>query len=186
MRRATAILALLFAVSFISFAQNEPKQPKQYAGQEQREVKALSPEEVQSLLGGQGMGMAKAAELNHYPGPKHVLELAVKLDLSDAQVAETRKIFEKMHAEAVRLGALIVGKERELDALFAKNEINRGKLESVSREIGLLQGSLRAAHLRAHLEMKSLLTPLQVKKYDALRGYDAGGGAHEHHAHGEH
>jgi hypothetical protein len=29
--------------------------------------------------------MAKAAELNGYPGPKHVLELAQQLQLTDAQ-----------------------------------------------------------------------------------------------------
>ena len=43
------------------------------------EVNALSPDEVQQYLAGAGMGYAKAAELNHFPGPMHVLELADKL-----------------------------------------------------------------------------------------------------------
>jgi hypothetical protein len=47
-----------------------------YAGQAGREIKALSREEVEGLLAGQGMGYAKAAELNRYPGPAHVLEQA--------------------------------------------------------------------------------------------------------------
>ncbi len=37
-----------------------------YAGQESREIKALSPEEISSLLSGKGMGFAKAAELNGF------------------------------------------------------------------------------------------------------------------------
>jgi hypothetical protein len=47
-----------------------------YAGQQTRAIKALSPEDLAGLLNGEGMGMAKAAELNGYPGPVHVLELA--------------------------------------------------------------------------------------------------------------
>jgi Spy/CpxP family protein refolding chaperone len=133
------------------------------------------------------MGLAKPAELNHYPGPKHVLDLAAPLELSAKQKAETQKIFERMRAEAMRLGRLIVERERALDALFAKNAINHASLRTASREIALLQGSLRAAHLRAHVEMKRLLTPAQVRKYDELRGYDAqgGAGAHDPRRHGK-
>src|SRR4029079_2796548 len=42
-----------------------------YAGQQARGVKALSDEEVSGYLAGAGMGFAKAAELNGYPGPMH-------------------------------------------------------------------------------------------------------------------
>jgi len=52
-----------------------------YAGQETRKIKALSEDQIQGYLAGSGMGLAMAAELNHYPGPKHVLELAEKLQL---------------------------------------------------------------------------------------------------------
>ena len=50
-----------------------------YAGEEGREIKALSAADVDAYLTGQGMGFAKAAELNGYAGPKHVLELAAEL-----------------------------------------------------------------------------------------------------------
>jgi len=40
-----------------------------YAGSENREIKALSTDEIASYLQGKGMGFAKAAELNHHPGP---------------------------------------------------------------------------------------------------------------------
>ena len=57
---------------------------------------ALSPEDIQGLLEGRGMGLAKAAELNSYPGPKHVLEMADALELTPEQRAEiARKAAEK-------------------------------------------------------------------------------------------
>ena len=54
---------LLLGVSSLTFAQSP------YAGQESREIKSLSPAEVDGYLAGAGMGFAKAAELNGYPGP---------------------------------------------------------------------------------------------------------------------
>jgi hypothetical protein len=77
--------------------------PSPYAGQAQREIKALSTEEIEGYLSGSGMGLAKAAELHHYPGPRHVLDLAEPLQLSAEQRQKTQAIFAAMRTEAVRL-----------------------------------------------------------------------------------
>src|SRR5580658_1033453 len=53
-----------------------------YAGQQMRDIKALSSDDVADLLAGRGMGLAKPAELNHYPGPAHLLEMKDQLGLS--------------------------------------------------------------------------------------------------------
>ena len=62
---ATSVLSVLPAAA----------QTSSYAGQQDREIKSLSAAELHDLAEGRGMGMAKAAELNHYPGPAHVIEL---------------------------------------------------------------------------------------------------------------
>jgi Spy/CpxP family protein refolding chaperone len=147
-----------------------------YAGQETRAIKALSAEEMQALLSGQGMGLAKAAELNHYPGPRHVLDLATPLQLSEPQRTETQQIYDRMHQEAVRLGTLIVDKERELEYLFAAEAVDSHTLQSLAKQIAQLQGDLRVAHLQAHVEMKRVLSREQIDTYDALRGYTVGTG----------
>ncbi len=45
-------------------------------------VRGLSEEEVDNLLNGKGPGYARMAELNGYPGPRHVLDLRSQLNLS--------------------------------------------------------------------------------------------------------
>lgn len=48
-----------------------------YIGQESRIIKSLSSEDIESLETGTGDafgGMAKLAELNGYPGPRHILD----------------------------------------------------------------------------------------------------------------
>jgi hypothetical protein len=78
-------LVLVFAACVLAMPvlAHSPMTP--YAGQQARTIKALSDEDIAALLKGDGMGFAKAAELNGYPGPKHVLDLAEKLKLTDAQ-----------------------------------------------------------------------------------------------------
>lgn len=183
-------LALVVVVASAFGARQQQQQQNSYAGEERREIKSLSPEEIEQLLQGHGMGLAKAAELNHYPGPRHVLELGVQLELTPEQSAATQAAFARMREEAVTLGRQIVERERALDALFAKGEIDASKLRAATSEIARLQGNLRAAHLAAHLEMRRILSPAQIKKYDELRGYTGAGkqtpAAHDHRNHGKH
>src|SRR4051812_3345086 len=87
MMKITAVTAIAAVVFFAGSA--PASEPSPYAGQEQREIKSLSADEVKDYLAGKGMGMAKAAELNEYPGPLHVLQLASELNLSPEQKART-------------------------------------------------------------------------------------------------
>ena len=65
------------------------------------------------------MGLALAAELNGYPGPMHVLELADSLHLSDQQRAKMQELFAAMKAEAIPLGERLIAQEADLDKQFA-------------------------------------------------------------------
>ena len=67
------------------------------------EIKALTAEQMHGYMTGEGMGMALAAELNHYPGPKHVLELADSLAITAAQRTEVEAIRQRMLDRAVAL-----------------------------------------------------------------------------------
>jgi Spy/CpxP family protein refolding chaperone len=142
-----------------------------YAGMEQREIKALAPEDVTRLLAGEGMGFAKAAELNSYPGPKHVLELREQLVLTEEQATRTQVAFDVMHGKARRLGESLVEAERALDALFAGGNADEERLRAVVTRIAGIRGELRLAHLDAHLRMREILSPEQIAAYDRLRGY---------------
>lgn len=162
------------AVLFFPMVMWAQKNTSSYAGQEQREIKALSDADVKMYLEGHGMGLAKAAELNHYPGPRHVLDLATELKLSHEQFTKTQQAYDKMHAEAVRLGKMIVAKEKQLDSLYSTQKISEAQLRTLVGDLAKLQGELRFTHLNAHVEMKKILSPPQVAKYDELRGYGKG------------
>jgi Spy/CpxP family protein refolding chaperone len=131
----------------------------------------LSADEVIGLREGQGMGFARPAELHSYPGPLHVLEHADALGLTAEQRAEAERLRTEMLAEARPLGEQILERERHLDRLFAEGTATPEMVDRVTAHIAKARGRLRAAHLRAHVAMRDVLTPDQVAAYDRLRGY---------------
>jgi Spy/CpxP family protein refolding chaperone len=153
-----------------------------YAGLESREIKALSPEQIEDLRAGRGMGLALAAELNGYPGPTHVIELADPLRLTSAQRAAVEELLAAMRAETIPLGLQVIAAEAELDRLFRERTVTSEALGKATAEIAELEGELRAAHLRYHLRTLELLMPEQIEQYTELRGYT---GENPHRGHGE-
>lgn len=146
-----------------------------YAGLEARSIKALGEEEIEALESGEGMGFALAAELNGYPGPKHVLEMREELELTSEQIEATQAAYDVMHSAAVELGRQVVERERGLDRLFASHVVGADELDRLTTEIGRLRGELRAVHLKAHLRMVEILSPGQRHAYVMGRGYHHGG-----------
>ena len=122
-----AVFASL-AVIATSAANATAQTTSPYAGQQQRTIKALSDQEIGDLLEGRGMGLAKAGELNSYPGPLHVLQLAEQLELSDPQRAATNLLYSKMREQAISIGGEIIEAERTLDRAFADGRIEPATL----------------------------------------------------------
>ncbi len=149
-----------------------------YAGQELRRIKSLSQEDIRGLLAGTGMpfgGMAKLAELNGYPGPRHVLDAydAGELELTREQYKQIKVLYEKMRSEAIELGKRIIAIEKELNDAFAQKTITKALLQQKVEESAELYGQLRFVHLKYHLSMMKILTPQQIARYNQLRGYTA-------------
>ncbi len=153
-----------------------------YVDETDRDIKALSSEQVAGLLEGAGLGFAKAAELNGVPGPRHVLELGADLDLDEQQLKEIKAVYDRMHGEAVELGAVVVELEQRLDRAFRDELPDAAQVEGLSIEIGDARGRLRATHLVAHLDTAKLLTLAQISRYGHLRGYSEHPGHDEHEA----
>lgn len=170
-----AILASAF-LSAIAFAQHH----QSYAGQDAREIKALSADEVKQYLAGAGAGFARAAELNHFPGPMHVLELADRLELTTGQRAQTARLMNSHNAEARAIGEKVIAAERALDALFGSGRVDEARLSDAVRAAAQAQGEYRLSHLDTHRRMRALLSEEQVAAYDRLRGSANREATHRH------
>lgn len=166
-------------IASIAFATSVHAQTP-YGGMQARSIKALSDQQIADLGAGRGMGLALAAELNGYPGPSHVLELADKLELSAEQRASMQRLFDSMKAEAMPLGTRLIEQEADLDRQFANRTVTPESLKASTAAVAVTQGMLRETHLKYHLSAGDILTVSQMKKYAELRGY---GGEHKHRHH---
>ena len=133
-------------------------------------------------------GNGKTQQSSNYPGPHHVLDLKRELGVSPEQAQHIEVVFEQMQVEAKRLGQEIVQRETQLSADFARGTISEAVIQARTGDLALLYGQLRAAHLRAHLQITPLLSPEQIAKYNTLRGYTSSPGqaTPSNHQHGSH
>jgi hypothetical protein len=154
-----------------------------YAGMQARPIKALSEQQVADLGAGRGMGLALAAELNGYPGPSHLLELADKLNLSTDQRAAIQRLFDSMKAEAIPLGSKLIEQESDLDKQFASHTVTSESLKASTAAVAATQGALRETHLKYHLSTAALLSSGQMQRYAELRGYGGQAAPMQHHHH---
>lgn len=137
------------------------------------EIRGLSPETIEGYRTGKGMSLALPAELNGYPGSRHVLDFSEELELTDTQYTEVEDLYNDMLAEAIPLGEKILVAEAELELAFREKTITDSDLEARLLAIGALQADLRFVHLRTHIATYALLTPVQIETYNILRGYTA-------------
>lgn len=179
---AAAVLALAQLFSTAGHASESA-----YAGLQDRPIKTLSAEDADALLAGRGMGFAMAAELNGYPGPRHVLEHADALSLDDGQQLATEALMQAHLERARALGAELVAAERALDEAFGRRSIDADRLDELVAAAARLRGRLRAEHLRTHLQQTALMSAEQIHRYKELRGYsEQAADAPRSHGHGHH
>lgn len=183
MRRFSIVLCLVTSIALSGCVDraNDEHPSSSYPGLQESEVRGLTPEEIAGLRNGDGMGYALPAELNGYPGPKHVLELADELELNESQRRSTTEIRAGMLEAAKRTGTDLVEAYEALDAEFRSQNIDAERLRNHTARIGSLDGELRSIHMEAHLAMMRVLTHMQILEYSELRGYRSGGhGQHDH------
>ena len=142
-----------------------------YSALQSRTIKALSDRDIADIRAGKGMSLALPAELNGYPGPSHVLELAGPLKLSEPQRARTEALFKQMQAEAIAAGEAWIEAEASLDQLFKGRQVTPDTLSRATARAASAHGRVRETHLRYHLMMMEVLSPEQVSQYKQLRGY---------------
>ncbi|MDZ4811422.1 MAG: nuclear transport factor 2 family protein [Pseudomonadota bacterium] len=125
--------------------------------------------ERQAIETGQGFAMARAAEAHGLPGPKHVLEYAQALDLSERQRDRMNILMHSMRTAALKEGQNVLAAETALDAELSRPVPDAARVAELADVVGRARGRLRNVHLNAHLAAAPALTSAQRAKYVQLR-----------------
>ena len=127
-------------------------------------MNALSNEPIANLRAGCGISLALPAELNGYPGPVHVFELADQLRQTKEQRTRMQDLHGAMQPGASPLGERLITQEADLDRQFATKSVPPVNLQAATAEIGATQGALRLPHLCDHLSTLDVLILLQERR----------------------
>ncbi len=165
------ILTLLTAFITVAFIAVADENHKPYQGFETREITSLSDKDIDALRKGSGWGLALPAELNGFPGPAHVLELANELGLSESQKQRVSAIFDTMRVDAVAKGEALIEAERNLDEGFRSGSLDSDQLRRLIDFAEAARADIRYVHLSRHLMTMGILDAEQVAAYSVLRGY---------------
>ena len=187
-----ASLMLLLVGLIVTGSSNSPAQaqaqltptPSAYGELLDTEIRGIDPATIEGYRTGAGLGLALPAELNGYPGPRHVLELADELELTSGQQTQIQALFDDMLPQAIALGEQILNQEAGLELAFREGTIDEELLRDRLVSIESLKAELRFVHLRTHLVTLEILTPHQVQLYNTLRGYTTS--SEDHNAHQGH
>ena len=151
---------------------------QQYAGHgahhapgptQHRQMQAMLEEIDRVIAEGLGAGLAFAADQNGYPGPKHVLELKERLQLTPAQEARVTALQAAMLADARPKSARLLEAEARLRRLFAEGAADEARVRALVTEIERARTEVRLVHLLTHLETRALLTDQQRRTYHEAR-----------------
>ena len=102
MKIALYLLPVLVFAAAAQGSEGNHSRKSKYAGEENRSIKSLSPDDIAELRRGGGWGLAKTAELNGVPGPAHLLEMKNETlkDEIDA-ISDERDIIEQNYVNAI-------------------------------------------------------------------------------------
>lgn len=178
-----AVIALLVVLLAVTTAQDVTPTPSDYVDVQFTEIRGLSTEQIEGYQTGAGLGFALPAELNGYPGPRHVLDLADELELTDTQEADIQALYDEMLPQAIDLGEQILAQEEAIELAFREGTVTDTFLQESLAEAGRLESALRYIHLSTHLATINILTEHQVRQYNVLRGYEAESDHSEHSGH---
>ncbi|MCU0288911.1 MAG: Spy/CpxP family protein refolding chaperone [Acidobacteria bacterium] len=108
------------------------------------------------------------AEKNLFPAPVLLMHKN-DINLTAEQVNKIEKMQEVHKETMIRKQADIDVKELKLSTYLKEDKIDRGKMESMIREIGNMRTDLQVLHINQLLDMKDILTPEQLMKLDELK-----------------
>jgi len=100
----------------------------------------------------------------------------MSLGLDDRQKESVRAIHMKMSKEQIRGKAEIEVAEIDLKEILMKDPVDLAAVETKLKQIETMKTGLRYGHIKAHEEVKAVLTPEQRKKFGPMMGEMGHGG----------
>lgn len=110
----------------------------------------------------------KMAEKNLFSG-RMLLRLKDKIGLTSEQVQKIEKMQTLYYESQIRGKSDLKVLELRFNSYLKTKKVNRTKVEKMIREIAKIKTDLQVDHFNYLLDLRSLLTPEQIKKIEEIK-----------------
>lgn len=136
-------------------------------------IRSLSDKQYNNYLKGTGMeSLAYVAEMNHFPLPDEVVKYKKELDLSPSEIKQLNDVVKFLQMKKTEIGESAIRNERMLDSLFRTRKADEGTVIFYGNRYGLYEGEYRTVLLQACLRTEKILTPQQIRRFEALQKHN--------------
>ncbi|HBB89650.1 MAG TPA: hypothetical protein DC047_18750 [Blastocatellia bacterium] len=121
------------------------------------------------------------------PGPGDMVEhMSRELNLTDAQKAQVKTLFEAQHATEEGRHTKLDDLRKQIDAATANGQFDENTVRNLASQQSQLMTDQMVDHLRLHSQIYGLLTAEQKTKADQMMKRHGEGGPGEHGERGHH
>ncbi len=111
--------------------------------------------------------------------------IARELDMTEEQKAQLRDVLDAARPEADRLADAMVNSREAMKAFRESETYSEDEIRALADEKGKLVADMMVLHARVHTQIKSILTPNQLERFEKMRTRHRGKGRHGHGEHSE-
>lgn len=111
--------------------------------------------------------------------------IARELDMTEEQKAQLREVLDAARPEADRLADAMFNSREAVQAFREGESFSEEEIRAAADETGKLVADMMVLHARVHKQIKAILTPDQLKRFEKIRTRHRGKGRHRHREHDE-
>lgn len=124
--------------------------------------------------GGRGGGKLFASSFQ-------VAHMAQRLEMSEEQKTRLREVLDAARPEADRLADAMVANEQAMKAFRESETFSESEIRAIADQRGSLVADMMVLHTRVHAQIRDILTPEQIERFEKMR---AGHRGKRHHQRG--
>jgi Spy/CpxP family protein refolding chaperone len=114
------------------------------------------------FAGGRGGGKFFASSFQ-------VARMAQRLDMSEEQKARLREVLDAARPEADRLADAMVANRQAMKTFRESGTFNEGEIRAIADQKGSVVADMTVLHARVHAQIRDILTPEQLERFEKMR-----------------
>lgn len=109
--------------------------------------------------------------------------IARHLDMTEAQKAQLKEVLDAARPEADRMAEAMIDNRQAMKAFRESENLGEAEIRQIADQQGRLVADMMVLHARVHTQIRNILTPEQLERFEKMRSRHGGKGRRHRGAH---